>query len=91
VGIWRHIGRRPVFSAGNSDGDLQMLQHTTIPRGEGDTTPRLRLIVHHTDGERDFAYDRASSIGERDGALDMAPAQGWLVVDMKKDWKQVYS
>lgn len=90
VGIWRHIGRRPIFAAGNSDGDLQMLQYTTIARDENDTVPRFGLIVHHTDGEREFAYDRESAMGRLDKALDMAPEQGWLVVDMKRDWRRVY-
>ncbi|MFV8817266.1 HAD family hydrolase [Haliea sp. E17] len=90
VGIYRHIGRRPIFAAGNSDGDMQMLEYTTIAEGPDDKTPRFGLIVHHTDGEREFAYDRQSAMGKLDKALDAAPEQGWLVVDMKKDWKQVY-
>lgn len=90
VGINRHIGRRPIFAAGNSDGDLQMLEYTTISRGAGDTVPRLGLIVHHTDGEREYAYDRGSHVGGLDQALDDAPGRGWLVVDMQKDWRRVY-
>jgi phosphoglycolate phosphatase-like HAD superfamily hydrolase len=90
VGIYRHIGRRPVFAAGNSDGDLQMLQYTTIARGAGDTTPRFGLIVHHTDAEREWAYDRESHIGRIADALDEAGTRGWVVVDMKKDWSTVY-
>lgn len=82
VGINRFIGRRPVFAAGNSDGDLQMLQWTTLNDG-----PRLALIVHHTDAEREFAYDRQSHVGKLDKALDEAPKRGWVVVDMKADWK----
>jgi len=85
VGINRFIGRRPVFAAGNSDGDLQMLQWTTLNTG-----PRLGLIVHHTDGAREWAYDRHSPIGKLDKALDEAPKRGWLVVDMKNDWKVIY-
>ena len=85
VGISRFIGRRPVFAAGNSDGDLQMLQWTTLNDG-----PRFGLIVHHTDGEREWAYDRQSHMGKLDKALDEAPKRGWLVVDMKSDWKTVY-
>jgi len=85
VGINRFIGRRPVFAAGNSDGDLQMLQWTTLNEG-----PRFGLIVHHTDAEREWAYDRQSHVGKLDKALDEAPTRGWLVVDMKKDWKVVY-
>jgi phosphoserine phosphatase len=85
VGINRFIGRRPVFAAGNSDGDLQMLQWTTLNDG-----PRFALIVHHTDGEREFTYDRESHVGKLDKALDEAPSRGWTVVDMKSDWKVVY-
>ncbi len=90
VGIQSHIGRRPIFAGGNSDGDLQMLQYTTIPRNDKDTTPRFGLIVHHTDAKREWAYDRDSHIGHLDKALDEAPQRGWTIVDMKKDWKQIY-
>lgn len=90
VGIYRHIGRRPVFAAGNSDGDLQMLQYTTIAHSERDKTPRFGLIVHHTDGKREWAYDRKSHIGQLDKALDEAKQRGWTVVDMQKDWRKVY-
>jgi hypothetical protein len=85
IAIDLHIGRRPILAAGNSDGDLQMLQWTSA--GDG---PRLGLIVHHTDGEREFAYDRGSSIGKLDRALDLAEDMGWTVVDMKTDWRTVY-
>jgi phosphoglycolate phosphatase-like HAD superfamily hydrolase len=85
VSINKFIGSRPVAAFGNSDGDLQMLQWTTA--GEG---PRFGLIVHHTDAEREWAYDRQSSIGHLDQALDAASANGWTVVDMKKDWKVVF-
>ncbi|MGU3493053.1 HAD family hydrolase [Xanthobacteraceae bacterium A53D] len=85
VGINRFIGKRPVFAAGNSDGDLQMLQWTTMTPG-----PRFGLIVHHTDAEREWAYDRKSPVGRLDKALDQAPARGWQVVDMKTDWKSVF-
>ncbi|GLK85871.1 HAD family hydrolase [Ancylobacter defluvii] len=85
VGINRFIGRRPVFAAGNSDGDQQMLQWTTLNAG-----PRFGLIVHHTDAVREWAYDRTSHIGKLDKALDEAPARGWLVVDMKTDWNIIY-
>jgi phosphoserine phosphatase len=85
VGINRFIGRRPVMAFGNSDGDLQMLQYTTAGTG-----PRFGLIVHHTDSEREAAYDRESHIGKLDKALDEAPKAGWTVVDMKKDWKVIF-
>jgi phosphoglycolate phosphatase-like HAD superfamily hydrolase len=86
VGINRFIGRRPTFAAGNSDGDLQMLQWTTLNAGL-----RFGLLVHHTDAEREYAYDRKSEVGRLDKALDEAPKRGWLVVDMKRDWKKVFA
>jgi hypothetical protein len=85
VGINRFIGRRPIFAFGNSDGDLQMLQWTTA--GEG---ARFAGLVHHTDAEREYAYDRQSRIGKLDKALDEAGKHGWLVVDMKQDWKTIF-
>jgi len=85
VGIQRHIGRRPIAAFGNSDGDLQMLQWTAAGSG-----PRFCLYVHHTDGEREYAYDRKSHIGKLDKGLDEAAAKGWTVVDMKSDWKTIF-
>jgi phosphoserine phosphatase len=85
VGINRHIGRRPVLAFGNSDGDLQMLQWTAAGSGA-----RFMGLVHHTDGAREWAYDRTSHIGKLDKALDEATAKGWTVVDMKRDWKKVF-
>jgi phosphoglycolate phosphatase-like HAD superfamily hydrolase len=90
VGIYRHIGRRPVFAAGNSDGDQQMLEYTTIPRSDADESARFGLLVHHTDADREWAYDRGSHIGGLDTALDEAAQRGWLVVDMKDDWNRIY-
>ena len=85
VGINQHIGRRPIAAFGNSDGDLQMLQWTAA--GEG---ARFMLILHHTDADREWAYDRKSHIGRLDKALDQAGENGWTVVDMQKDWKVIY-
>ena len=85
IGINSHIGRRPIAAFGNSDGDLQMLQWTAA--GEG---PRFALYVHHTDAEREWAYDRSSSIGRLDKGLDEAQARTWTIVDMKRDWKVIY-
>jgi len=85
VGIQMQIGRRPLAAFGNSDGDLQMLQWTTAGSG-----PRFALIVHHTDAEREWAYDRQSPVGKLDKALDEAQVKGWTVVDVKKDWKTIY-
>ncbi|MBW2157705.1 MAG: haloacid dehalogenase-like hydrolase [Deltaproteobacteria bacterium] len=85
VGINQHIGRRPIAAFGNSDGDLQMLQWTAAGKGA-----RYLLIVHHTDAEREWAYDRKSKIGHLNKALDEALNRGWTVVDMKKNWKVIY-
>ena len=78
-------GRRPIAAFGNSDGDLQMLQWTAAGSGS-----RFCLYVHHTDAEREWAYDRQSSIGRLDKGLDEARAKGWAVVDMKSDWKRIH-
>jgi phosphoglycolate phosphatase-like HAD superfamily hydrolase len=85
VGINEHIGLRPIAAFGNSDGDMQMLQWATAGSGA-----RFGLLVHHTDAEREWAYDRKSSIGMLDKALDAAPAAGWTVMDMKNDWKTIF-
>ena len=85
VAINQHIGRRPIAAFGNSDGDLQMLQWATAGSGS-----RFALLVHHTDAEREWTYDRTSSIGRLDKALDEAQAKGWTVVDMKNDWKIIF-
>jgi phosphoglycolate phosphatase-like HAD superfamily hydrolase len=85
VGIQMQIGRRPVLAFGNSDGDLQMLQWTAAGGGA-----RFMGLVHHTDGEREWAYDRTSSIGRLDKALDEASTKGWTLVSMKSDWKVIY-
>ena len=85
IGINQHIGRRPIAAFGNSDGYLQMLQWTTSGSGA-----RFGLLVHHTDADREWAYDRNSSIGHLDKALDEAQTKGWTVVDMKRDWKVIY-
>jgi phosphoglycolate phosphatase-like HAD superfamily hydrolase len=85
VGINRFIGRRPIFAFGNSDGDLQMLQWTVGGQG-----PHFAGLVHHTDAEREYAYDRESKVGKLDKAWDEAMAKGWTVVDMKQDWKTVF-
>ena len=85
VAIQMHIGRHPIAAFGNSDGDLQMLEWARQGAGV-----RFALIVHHTDAEREWAYDRNSSVGKLDKALDAAEAEGWTVVDMKNDWKRVF-
>ncbi len=85
VGIHQVIGRRPVLAVGNSDGDFEMLEWTTSGAGL-----RLGVIVHHTDRDREWAYARESHVGRLARALDEAPARGWVVVDMKQDWKRIY-
>jgi hypothetical protein len=87
VGIQMHIGRRPVAAFGNADGDLPMLQWTAAGGG-----PRFCLYVHHTDADREWAYDRkASSFGRLDKGLDEARTRGWTIVDMKSDWKTIFA
>jgi hypothetical protein len=86
VGINKFIGRKPIFVAGNSDGDYEMMRWTAAAKGPG-----FAMIVHHTDGDREYAYDRQSSVGKLDKALDEAERRNWLVVDMKNDWKKVFA
>src|SRR5581483_1214555 len=86
VGIHDYIGQQPIAAFGNSDGDLEMLQWTA-----GGPGARLILLVHHTDGEREYAYDAHSPVGRLAKALDMANAKGWLVADMKRDWNRIFS
>jgi hypothetical protein len=71
---------------GKADGDQQMMQWTKNRQGLS-----LALLVHHTDSIREWAYDRKSADGKLDKALDEANEKGWIVVDMKKDWKTVYA
>ena len=85
VGINKFIGRRPIFVAGNSDGDYEMLRWVTA--GDG---PRFGMIVHHTDAEREYAYDRQSHFGKLDKALTEAGSRKWFVVDMKADWARIF-
>jgi phosphoglycolate phosphatase-like HAD superfamily hydrolase len=86
VGISRVIGRRPILAFGNSDGDFEMLEYSTSAPG-----PRLGLIVHHDDAVREYAYDRKSSVGRLDRALDVAAQRGWVVVSMKTDWRTIHA
>lgn len=85
VGLNEHIGRRPIAAFGNSDGDLEMLQWTTLTDGV-----RFGLLIHHTDAEREYAYDRQSHFGRLDVALNLAATNRWTVVDMKRDWKAIF-
>ena len=85
VGIHDFIGQQPIVAFGNSDGDLEMLQWTASGAGA-----RLILILHHTDSEREYAYDAHSPFGRLSKALDEATARGWQVVDMKRDWNTIF-
>ena len=85
VAINRFIGRRPILAFGNSDGDQPMLEWTAAGSG-----PQLMGLVHHTDAEREWAYDRKAAFGRLDKAWDEAMERGWVVVDMQRDWRAVY-
>jgi phosphoglycolate phosphatase-like HAD superfamily hydrolase len=86
LNIQLQLGRRPILAFGNSDGDLEMLQHTAAGSG-----PRLMLLLHHDDANREYIYDRESSVGRLDKALDEATRQGWLLVSMKQDFRRVFA
>ena len=85
VGIYQHIGRRPILAFGNADADMQMIEYTMAGEGR-----RLGLFVHHTDADREYAYDRDSHVGTLDKALDQADANGWIIVSMEDDWKSIF-
>jgi len=85
VAIDSKIGKRPIFVGGNSDGDFAMLEWATA--GDG---PRFGMIIHHTDAEREVAYDRESHIGKLVRGLDEGPGRGWLIVDMADDWSRIW-
>jgi len=85
IGINQYIGRRPIMAFGNSDGDFQMLEWTTAGKGL-----RIGLLVHHTDGQREWAYDRDSHIGRLERGLDEGPRRGWIIVNMKDGWNMIY-
>lgn len=83
--IHLHVGKRPVFAFGNSDGDLPMLRYTL--GGEG---LRMALLLHHDDSVREAAYDKDFKISPLKGALEVADKEGIKVVSMKDDWKEVF-
>jgi phosphoglycolate phosphatase-like HAD superfamily hydrolase len=88
VAIHQFLGRRPIACFGNSDGDKAMLEYTTI----NNPYPSFGLIVHHTDANREYAYDSSpKSSGKLVEALADAPKRGWIVVDMKTDWKKIFA
>ena len=84
IGIYHHIGKRPIFAAGNSDGDFAMLEYTTA--GDG---ARLGMFVHHTDDVREWAYDREGHVGILNRGLDEAESRGFLLVNMAQDWEKI--
>ena len=85
VGIHQHIGKRPVFTGGNSDGDYGMMLYTSTGSG-----PRFGLYVHHTDSLREYFYDRQPGLARLNSGLDDAAKYNWLIVDMQKDWKKIF-
>ena len=85
LNIQKIIGKKPVFSSGNSDGDLAMMQYAASNKYKS-----FMLYVHHTDSVREWAYDRDSHIGRLDKGLDQANKDGWTVIDMEKDWELIY-
>ncbi|MEM9247356.1 MAG: HAD family hydrolase [Pseudomonadota bacterium] len=85
VGIDQQIGAVPIFIGGNSDGDFAMLDYGSAQDG-----PFFGLIIHHTDAEREFAYDREGPVGKLNRGLDEGPGKGWLIVDMAADWTRVW-
>jgi len=85
IGIYQHIGVRPIFAFGNADADMQMIEYTLAGEGR-----RMGLFVHHTDADREYAYDRKSHVGVLDKALDQAAANGWHIVSMKDDWNKIF-
>ncbi|WP_157208791.1 HAD family hydrolase [Mariniflexile maritimum] len=85
IAISKHIGKKPILAAGNSDGDLQMLQYT-----DSNKYPSIKMFVHHTDEVREWAYDRNSPIGGLNEGLDEAIAKNWTIADMKNDWNTIF-
>ena len=85
VGIHQQIGMKPIIAVGNSDGDFQMLEYTTGSKG-----PSLGILIHHTDADREYAYDSLSHIGQLKRGLAEGPSRGWLIIDMTKDWSKIY-
>jgi hypothetical protein len=84
--LYRSVGQRPVAAFGNSDGDYEMLQFTTTGQG-----PHLGVLIHHDDGDREYAYDRDTNIGKLDRGLTDAAANGWFVSSIKNDWSRVFA
>jgi phosphoglycolate phosphatase-like HAD superfamily hydrolase len=83
VGIQIHIGQRPLFAAGNTNGDIQMLQYT-----QGRAGASFQLLVQHDDAVREYAYDQHP---DSEQALSLARQNGWLIVSMRRDWRRIFS
>ncbi len=84
--IHQHVGQRPILAAGNTDGDLQMLEWC-----ESSPYRTLQLVVHHTDNEREYAYDRDPVLGSgNEKLLTTSSDRGWTVIDMASDWSVVH-
>jgi hypothetical protein len=79
--LWSRIGRRPIFAAGNSNGDIEMLEFT-----RGGSHPSLQLLVLHDDADREFDY-----VAGAEKALDLAKTDGWVVTSIKNDWTTVFA
>ena len=85
IAIHKVIGRRPIIAFGNSDRDTEMLEWVTLQ-----SRPTLGVLLHHTDAEREYAYDRKAFRGRLDKALAAAPGRHWVVIDMRRDWARVF-
>lgn len=84
--IHTHIGQRPILAAGNTDGDLPMLQWTAASPHR-----TLQLVVQHTDAEREYAYDRDPVLGSGTGQIHAAATEhNWTTIDMAADWSAIY-
>ncbi|MBC5783829.1 haloacid dehalogenase-like hydrolase [Ramlibacter sp. USB13] len=83
--IARHIGVRPLLAFGNADRDLAMLRYVAAGAG-----PRLALLLHHDDAQREFAYDSGFALNPLDEALERAASLGLQVVSMRRDWRTVF-
>jgi hypothetical protein len=80
IRIWSRTGRRPVLAAGNSNGDIPMLDFT-----QHQDKPSLRLLVLHDDSQREFAYTSGA-----EQALEQADKSGWTIVSIKNDWATIF-
>jgi hypothetical protein len=85
--IQSHLGRAPIFAAGNSAGDREMLEWAYAGRHPG-----LAVLVNHDDGDREFAYEnRGATVGETEPITDVATRLGWVTISMRDDWSTVFA